>query len=849
MKKLLCIALSVILLLACLSLVSCGGELSLIKGGAAQFKVVYASTEGKTVRAAANSLVKDLKALGVSVEDAVTDSDITEVTDCEIIIGSTVKNRSNDCLVDAEALGEFGYVIKAVGSKVVIAGGSADALDNALEKFKTAYLGITEDTTKLTKAGVSKDLYDEFISIYSLTSFTIDGVSITDFTFSYDYGTSSAIAAECPNLNKYVKQINEAMGYEIPNAVKLSTLDSSVEHKFVLKYVSNAGSKGFRAYADNGDFIVECSYWNAFDKTFSKFLNETLLSKKGNVALDDDFKYEYDVTVAKYSDFGAKADGVTNDIDAIVATHEYANKCGQKVITDGRVTYYIGNTNKGTAKNPRVISATIKTDVDFGNATFYIDDQCDGAYSCRKSHIFYIEGDYDPIKLDAEKIIELGGGTMPSVPAYSTSIPWLKGELPAGAMLLLRNDDKKDYIRFGGNYNSGSGRAEVILVDADGNVDPTTPITFDFDKFTSITIYRTDEKPITVEGGYFISKNNKVGPETNYENKCDYWARGFGVQRSNVTVRDLDHKMVGEPTQAASKEVDSFNQAYPYGWIDIAYGYNMTLLDCDLTGHRVYREDERDRSGSITDMGTYDFSIKYTIGTTIKGVTQSATPIHDGSFWGIMGSNWSRNITFDSCKLSRFDAHCGFWNADIIDCELGAILNVIGGGKLNIVRTKRYTGDSFITLRGDYGATFQGEIYLEDCELLALQAYTSASGGSYDANNKLTTAYVIKANQIPSNGIYKPGTEYEQNFFTWDFGYECYMPTRIILDNFKSNANKTYVFNNSFYNQLFIAQSNSDRIYHITEEIIYRNMTSVLPLTSAPNTYTKIAAIKQTKER
>ena len=856
MKKIICIVLAAILLMTCLSLVSCGGNISLIKNGTAQFKVVYASADSKNARSAANSLVKDLKALGVSVDNPVTDNDITEVSDCEIIFGASVKNRSDDCYVDLESLGEYGYVIKAVGSKIVIAAGCADAYASAIAKFKSAYLGVGEDTTTLNNASVSSSLFDEFVALHDITSFTIGGVSIDEFAFAYDYGTNSAIAKECPNLDKFIKQINVAIGLEIPTSVKLSALDSSAEHKFIVRYVSDAGTKGFRAYEDDGDFIVECSYWNAFDKTLSKFLNEYLFDKKGEVKLESDFLYEHDVTVVRYSEFGAKGDGVTNDIEAIVATHDYANKCGQKVLSDGRVTYYISNTNRGTTKKPSIISATIKTDTDFGNATFYIDDYWgtdvngkNEAYACKNSHIFYIMSDYEPIVLDADKITELGGGTMPSVPAYSTSIPWLKDVLPADAMLLLRNDDKKDYIRFGGNSNDGSGRAEVILVDSEGNVDPTTPITFDFDKFTSITIYRTDDKPITVEGGKFITESNRVCIDTNYQNKCNYWRRGIGFQRSNATITGIDHKMVDEPQQAATKEEDNFSQAYPYNWINIEYLYNSTLKDSVLTGHRVYREDERGRSGSITDMGTYDFSVQYTVGVTIKGVTQqSSTPIHDGSFWGITGSNWTRNITFDSCKLSRFDAHCGFWNADIIDCELGTIINVIGGGQLNIIRTKRYTGDAFITLRGDYGATFQGDILIQDCEFMAVQAYKSQEGNAYDEALRVSTGYVIKANQIPSNGIYQPGTQFERNYFTHDFGYDCYMPENIVLDNFVSGARKTYMFSN-LYNGLFDKQNSTDRVYALTKSVVYRNMSAVFPIVSNTTTYSRVASIPQILEK
>ena len=72
---------------------------------------------------------------------------------------------------------------------------------------------------------------------------------------------------------------------------------------------------------------------------------------------------ESQVTVS-YQQFGAVADGKTNDIAAIIKTHAYANENGLKVVADKGAKYYIGYTEE---------SAIIQTDVDFGDAEFIID--------------------------------------------------------------------------------------------------------------------------------------------------------------------------------------------------------------------------------------------------------------------------------------------------------------------------------------------------------------------------------------------------------------------------------------------------------------------------------------------
>ena len=78
-----------------------------------------------------------------------------------------------------------------------------------------------------------------------------------------------------------------------------------------------------------------------------------------------------------YSQFGASADGVTNDFYKIKAAHDYANANGLPVKADGE-KYLIRETVGEDGKAERIV---IKTSVDFGNATFIIDDSALSYYS------------------------------------------------------------------------------------------------------------------------------------------------------------------------------------------------------------------------------------------------------------------------------------------------------------------------------------------------------------------------------------------------------------------------------------------------------------------------------------
>ena len=66
-----------------------------------------------------------------------------------------------------------------------------------------------------------------------------------------------------------------------------------------------------------------------------------------------------------YEQFGAKGDGGHNDLPAIVAAHEAANQKGLPVKAKDNATYYIGGDR---------LTASIRTDTDWGTARFIIDD-------------------------------------------------------------------------------------------------------------------------------------------------------------------------------------------------------------------------------------------------------------------------------------------------------------------------------------------------------------------------------------------------------------------------------------------------------------------------------------------
>nr|MCU0403814.1 hypothetical protein [Chitinophagaceae bacterium] len=239
--------------------------------------------------------------------------------------------------------------------------------------------------------------------------------------------------------------------------------------------------------------------------------------------------------VVRYSDFGAKGDGKTDDIEAIVAAHAFANQNQLPVRADDGATYYIGGGNR---------TAIIQTNTDFGKAAFIFDDT---KVENREQHIFIVSSTLQSFKLKG-------------VTSLRKNQEKIEASLPGPCLITVTNAKVKRYIRFGNNQNSGSSQTDIFKIDKDGNVDRNAPIIWDFDQITEITALPIDETQLTITGGKFTTIANRV------EGNDAYYARGIAVRRSNVVLNGLEHYIVGEGEFGA-----------PYnGFVSIRDCYNVT---------------------------------------------------------------------------------------------------------------------------------------------------------------------------------------------------------------------------------------------------------------------------------
>ena len=474
----------------------------------------------------------------------------------------------------------------------------------------------------------------------------------------------------------------------------------------------------------------------------------------------------------RYSDFGAVGDGRTDDTDAIFTAHAFANQHNLTVKADGSATYYIGGKER---------TAVIRTDTDFGTAHFIIDDT---DVQNRNAPVFRISSGLQPFKPEGIAFLKKN--------QHKIDTP-----LPGPCLFTVTNANVRRYIRFGPNQNNGSPQTDIFIVDKNGNVDKKTPIIWDFDQITEITALPIDETKLTITGGTFTTVANRDA------SKYTYYNRGIVINRSNVLVEGLEHRVTGEGDHGA-----------PYsGFISISNCSNVTIRNTILTGHKTYQT--IGSAGVAVSMGTYDISVNRALNVTFEHCRQT-NDINDRTYWGIMGSNYSKNLVYDDCTFSRFDAHMGVANATIRNSTLGHQgINAIGSGTFTVENSTIHSRN-LINLRSDYGSTWQGEIIIRDCKFIPAGVRTgggSVIGGSNKGQH--------------------------------DFGYTCYMPERITIENlhiddsgYPENFRGITLFAN--FNPQMKDESYVEKFPYIrTKEVVLENITTVSgkPLRVSDNLY------------
>lgn len=412
-----------------------------------------------------------------------------------------------------------------------------------------------------------------------------------------------------------------------------------------------------------------------------------------------------------YEDFGAYADGVNDDYIPIRNAHIYANKNNYEVRTIEEKQYHIFRENE-------YMPIIVKTNTNWNNDTFILHDENIQNKQTKNYPIFQIMSYEEPkIIIDNEilKNIKVNTGI--------TKIPQLSGN--GKCLCIVYNDSKMQFIRYGGNANSGKKQQDIFRIDNEGDV--LNEIQWNFDSISKIVLIPIPDTKLTIKNANFIT----VLPQNGEEQQSGYYNRNIACYRSNCEIQNINHllndgTLIGGPY---------------YGSLKLVQVSDIRINDCKLTAHKYNK------------VSNYDLIVEYACNIEVNNVKQDN--LEDNDRWGITGTNYTKDVIYKNCELNRIDAHSGVHNLTIEDSIVGIRdITVVESGKLNIENVTTLSPSTLVYLRDDYGSTWNGTINIKNCTMAK-------------ANNpKIVTFY----------------TNYDNNNQPHNYGYDLYLPNIQLMD-------------------------------------------------------------------
>ena len=757
------------------------GELILFNDGVPTFKFVVGS-DASGVKSTIDEIAATLT--GLSAEGCTVRSENyqSEVEPVEILIG-TVNSRGDEYKYNKYELGMNGYIVKQVGTKIVVNGGSEAALANAVIYLKEKVFGIKKANDPMDFFFMEADLNKvEKQTGYNVSDITVNGVSLKNYVISYTKANTAAKnAATALNQTLY-----EECGIYVPVD---NTPDDGVL-TFSINSIANTGAgNGYELFVDeDGNIVLNCEFDYLIASLVSSF-TESMLANKGTVAYNTGMIDTKDVRNIYYDDNGAVGNGVVNDFAAIKKTHDLANQYGHIVNANAGSTYLIKDTEGETIP--------IMTDTNWNGCTFIFDDSfinvhsSSGASHCndcanRFNPIFYVTKTQSAVDV-AKKFAYVTPDT-PLNGGYGEADNTTKIEgwdLPYLALVKITSKSHKIYVR-GGNKDSqanaddGDHQCEFILVHPDGTIDPSTPLSWDYTDVAWASAENVDPeyvKPITIDGGGALINTISNAPGEDVQNAYYSFSRNIYVQRANTTLKNFHHRLLNEGTYRA-----------PYaGILTVNHTNNVTFRDITLqAARRRWQNGVQQGTYEIGGMGGND--IKYynvdsinffSDGTDWKNAAMHANSPGNLHMGGTMGTNYCRNFLFEDCTLNSFDSHKGLGNVTLRRCEIGSA-SMQGSGDILIedhtAFMSAYSRD-VVGLRADYGSTWRGTLTMRNVTIKYDENF------DYTQNNKTNFIVIFETNEYEENSIFETFFNPETGKYEFPATFTNYMPSTILLDN------------------------------------------------------------------
>jgi hypothetical protein len=370
-----------------------------------------------------------------------------------------------------------------------------------------------------------------------------------------------------------------------------------------------------------------------------------------------------------YEDFGAVGDGVADDLPAICAAHAHANSHRLPVRSQPDATYHLGR---------QALTAVIATDTDWSTSRFTIDDT---AVDDHQASLFAVRSLLPTVELP--------------ITALTRDQRAVDIQPEHDCHVLVENDQKRVYIRRGLNQNAGVPQRDCFILRRDGSIEGD--IDWHYDTISHIEARAIDDTPLVVRGGVFTTFANCMVQEVGY----NYWGRNIDICRSNTVIDGLTHYVVGETAVG-----------HPYrGFLAAHHCADIAFRNCFATGHKIYST--IGAAGKPVSMGSYDLHANDVVNFRMQHCRMNH--VTDRTRWGVIGTNFCKNILLEDCTLSRMDTHMGVSGSYTIrGCTLGHMgLNAIGRGVMSVEDCTLH-GRALVRFRSDYGSTWDGELVIRN---------------------------------------------------------------------------------------------------------------------------------------
>ena len=454
-----------------------------------------------------------------------------------------------------------------------------------------------------------------------------------------------------------------------------------------------------------------------------------------------------------YECFGATGNGGTNDAVAIKRAHDFANK---EYINKGRYFTVYGTSGK-TYYIGKASPITVLTDTDWRGANFIIDDYVRGKNGGNEvsvtQNVFVVTS---PMKLATNSQLkkyskdngssafvnrigsfllksESNSGNIASeIIKYVTNDSginqkmrkYLNGSTKRWLVIFEASSGGNNvYKRLGPNANSGSVKRDVMLLDVT-NKKFLSSFMWDYENLASISIVPLPNKTLTIQNGNFLTRTNNIvynasGSRTKYAERNILVNYGGNVKFSNInhTLDETAHRHDKNNGLYNKQKVDTANQYN--GFFKVKYAASVLYDNCSVTSHTPSYLDGKDTTDRI---GTYDIRLENSVAITLNNVKHTRSNNGENpltvpytSKWGVMASFNAKDLVVTSSSLDRIDAHEGIYNLYLANSTIGSKgLRLIGKGTAFIDNVSFTEPNEVVSLRRDYGSSWEGTIFLNN---------------------------------------------------------------------------------------------------------------------------------------